>query len=338
MIDYEQTVEVKWSTSNRIHYISRGYEFSKIKDVFKVKVKDLMPSSKVRVKAICDYCGREYECDYGAYVVSHRTLNKDACCLCAPLKCKESRFNNLIEKRYQEIINICVDKNYQLLSPIKDLGNVKNKIWLRCSEHGLFEILLENLLNGNGCYKCGRIKAKNKIKKKNDEVEKYINSYNNNILLNKYDYTNSYEKNLKIKCGVCGNIYTTSYYLYKESFHMCRNCNKQFSKGEQLISKYLDEMGLSYECEKRFENCRDNKPLPFDFYLKDYNICIEFQGKQHYFPVDYFGGEETFKIRKMHDHMKKVFCIENNITLIEIKYNEIDFIKDILYSKINCYT
>jgi len=63
-------------------------------------------------------------------------------------------------------------------------------------------------------------------------------------------------------------------------------------------------------------------PLPFDFYLPDYNTCIEFNGKQHYEPIKYFGGIDYFKLINERDKIKSKYCNENNIRLIIIKYNE----------------
>lgn len=48
----------------------------------------------------------------------------------------------------------------------------------------------------------------------------------------------------------------------------------------------------------------------------------EFQGKQHYEPIDYFGGKDFFKNQIIRDEIKKNFCQNNNIKLLIIKYNE----------------
>lgn len=58
------------------------------------------------------------------------------------------------------------------------------------------------------------------------------------------------------------------------------------SKGEQLIYDILIENNLVFEQQKTFNNCinpKTNKKLRFDFYLPDYNCCIEYDGEQHYY-------------------------------------------------------
>ena len=61
-------------------------------------------------------------------------------------------------------------------------------------------------------------------------------------------------------------------------------------------------------------------PLPFDFYLHDYNVCIEYDGIQHFKPIEYFGGEEAFQKRQLNDKIKTEYCIDNHITLIRLPY------------------
>ena len=88
----------------------------------------------------------------------------------------------------------------------------------------------------------------------------------------------------------------------------------------------------------KFDGCKDKKVLPFDIYLNDYNTLIEFQGEQHYRPVR-FGDEsfkeakEKFEYTKKHDEIKKKYCIDNNIPLIEIPYWKFDDLEYYLFDK-----
>ena len=69
------------------------------------------------------------------------------------------------------------------------------------------------------------------------------------------------------------------------------------------------------------------KELPFDFYLPDYNVCIEYDGIQHFEPVD-FGGKgqewacQQFESLKLRDDIKNAYCAANNIPLCRIKYTQ----------------
>lgn len=70
--------------------------------------------------------------------------------------------------------------------------------------------------------------------------------------------------------------------------------------------------------------------LRFDFYLPTYNTCIEFDGKQHFEAINFFGGEENLKLTQLRDSQKNQYCIQNNIDLYRISYNDIDNIYTIL--------
>ena len=70
--------------------------------------------------------------------------------------------------------------------------------------------------------------------------------------------------------------------------------------------------------------------MPFDFYLPDLNIAIEYDGIQHYQPVVTFGGEEAFAELKLNDAFKTEYCYKNNIKLIRIPYTEYNTISEFL--------
>lgn len=77
-------------------------------------------------------------------------------------------------------------------------------------------------------------------------------------------------------------------------------------------------------------DCRFKKPLPFDFFLPEYNQCIEYNGQQHYEPYPRFGGQEAFEKTKIRDNIKRNFCSNSNIGLIEISYLDFDNIEALL--------
>ena len=74
--------------------------------------------------------------------------------------------------------------------------------------------------------------------------------------------------------------------------------------------------------EKKFDNCRHKTPLPFDFYLPDYNLLVEYDGIQHFESIKYFGGEDALLLNQLKDKIKTDYTIANNIKLIRIKYDE----------------
>ena len=109
----------------------------------------------------------------------------------------------------------------------------------------------------------------------------------------------------------------------------CPNCCPK-SKGEDKIKELLIKWNVNYIYNKRFNTCKNKRSLPFDFYLKDYNLLIEFQGEQHYNKVKYFGGECKFKQLQQHDKIKKQWTKSNGYNFLIIPYWEKNNIETIL--------
>lgn len=59
-----------------------------------------------------------------------------------------------------------------------------------------------------------------------------------------------------------------------------------------------------------------------DIYIPLHKIGVEYQGRQHYEPIEHFGGEEHFIHQQENDRRKKMLCVENGVTLIEWPYTE----------------
>ena len=84
----------------------------------------------------------------------------------------------------------------------------------------------------------------------------------------------------------------------------------------------MEKYKIQYLPQHTFSNCKYRNILPFDFYLPNYNICIEYNGEQHYKPIEYFGGVKVFEIQLIRDNIKKEYCLNNNIPLLIISYKE----------------
>lgn len=112
------------------------------------------------------------------------------------------------------------------------------------------------------------------------------------------------------------------------------------SRGENKVKEILDNNQINYETQKRFFNFRysDTNGVPhFDFYLPEYNTCIEYDGEQHFKPTYNFDTNESFKLRQQHDEEKNNYCKEHKIILIRIPYTHYNklTINDLLPEKSN---
>lgn len=94
------------------------------------------------------------------------------------------------------------------------------------------------------------------------------------------------------------------------------------SKGEDKIEKYLKTNKIIYESQKTFDDCKLERVLPFDFYLTELKILIEYQGVQHYKAVDFFGGEEALKKQRARDKIKRQYAKKKKIKLVIISYKK----------------
>ncbi len=128
-----------------------------------------------------------------------------------------------------------------------------------------------------------------------------------------------------------GHSWPTSYNNFVHNDTYCPNCVRHESKMEILLYKFLEEIGLPFEKQKKFDDLKNQKHLSYDAYIEIFripglNICIriafEADGIQHYKAVDYFGGQEHFEKQKKNDRLKEEYCERNNIALIRIKYDQ----------------
>lgn len=96
------------------------------------------------------------------------------------------------------------------------------------------------------------------------------------------------------------------------------------SGGEEWMRNKLSSLNIKFIEQKTFEDCRSDKNslLRFDFYVPEYNCCIEIDGRQHKEPVDRFGGKEAFDRLRKNDIIKNKYCEKNNISLIRVDYNK----------------
>lgn len=216
--------------------------------------------------------------------------------------------------------------------------NSSTKIKIICPKHGLFEQQPNNHLFGQGCIKC---MSDNVRKARISNTDNFIEK-SKKIHGERYDYSLVNYKTGKDKviiiCRFHGEFLQTPFAHSSPSMKQgCPFC--KISKGEDEIEKFLIKNNIEYIREKTFSDCinpKTNKKLPFDFYLPQYNIIIEYHGEQHYKKMGpYFenraGGLEG---RQKRDKIKEKFGKVNKIMYIIINYKELDQIKIILKDKI----
>lgn len=103
------------------------------------------------------------------------------------------------------------------------------------------------------------------------------------------------------------------------------NNELQGSLGEQAIARILDEYNINYKREYVFKdfyylNTKGHPRFDFAIFSWDNKIryVIEYDGQRHFAPVDYYGGEQGYKLRTQHDKDKDMYCKMNNIPIIRL--------------------
>lgn len=261
---------------------------------------------------------RHIKCDYTYEVQPYIFLNGCRCPKCA----NESRLKYIYSKSMSndEFIDRLNRINPDII-PLEKIESTHKKIKIQCKICGnIWTAKPKDLLHNHGCSKC---RKKSKITTNDFKKEIQIRNPNIEIL---GEYKN---RSTKIKCRCVNDDYiweTTPDSLLRGAG--CPKCIS--SKGERKIIQFLNNNKIIFQFQQRFPDCIDKKELPFDFYLPNYNICIEYDGVGHYNPIECFGGEYGLSQTQTHDKIKDRYCKDNNIKLIRIPYWDFNNIEEIL--------
>lgn len=240
-----------------------------------------------------------------------------------------------------------VGKTYNAWKVLEDLGSRdvnghKRHFYLcKCVCGKQKEVRSDNLTSGhsNGCG-CLRKKLNPETwKQKSQDDTSYKPRHGESIIgktfgdLEVLDFAYT-DKNLhayfkcQCSCGRIEDIRGTN--LRVDHQVACSECLKRISNGELAVRKKLESLKVKFREQVTFDELvGDVSKLRFDFVVYDDEyypiVAIEFQGHQHYEPIDFFGGQTRFEQQQRYDNKKREFCKENGIKLIEIPYDYKDF-------------
>lgn len=257
-------------------------------------------NSKIKVKIICDKHGEFYQ-------KPNAHLNGNKCPKCS----------DRYKPSTSEFISDCIKihgNDYDYSNVV--YKNNKQKITIRCIEHDLeITLFARSHLSGVGCSKC-------KIKK---IIPRFEIVHGDSYDYSKSEY-NGFKNTITITCKIHGDFEQNPYY------HLdgcgCPLCGNISSIGENRIYNFFLKNNIEVIREHRFSDCKYKNTLPFDFYIPSMNMCIEYDGIQHFEPVEYFGGEKNFKKQMVKDQIKTDYCENNGISLIRISNNDVNYITE----------
>lgn len=197
-----------------------------------------------------------------------------------------------------------------------------------CPKHGMFEQRAVSHMSGVGCPKCARDRIDSAQRSNTNEfVHKAISTHGY-----KYNYSLVNYVNAKSKIPILCNTHGLFYQSPESHIGGCGCPKCATGKYENNIANTLTKLGVEYIRQFPIKY-HTSKSLKFDFYLAAYNLMVEYNGGQHYYPVKYFGGHNKFIKQLKRDAIKKWYCIFNNIDLLVIPYWEKD-VEGVLKHKI----
>lgn len=306
--------------------LPKWYISQKIKEI-NPYIQILEPYTKLSQRVNC-FCTKH---NYHAHKSIQEILKGQGCYYCGLEKLSEQKF--LTDEQVQNNINI-LNPHIKLISY---KGN-KEPSDFYCKKHNkYFSKYYGTLIHcSSGCEDCyaenirtrcgmGEDEFKNRLKDVHPElvvIGKYVN---NSTPIEVYCIEHNY-----------------TYFLTPAALlNRMTCCDKtRTTYKEELVCKLLEEQWLfNITRQKVFEDCVDKRCLPFDIYLDDYNVLIEYQGEQHYKPVKYSSETQEeadikFEYTQKHDEIKRQYCKDNNIPLIEIPYWEFDDLEYFLFDKL----
>ena len=217
-----------------------------------------------KLKILCPK-GHEFMKSYNSFQSGQR------CTVCFNLNRGKSRlFSYEYVKKYIE------SEGYKLLSEKYQKSSVKLKI--QCPEGHEYMVKFNSFRQGCRCPMCA-----NTYPLKYEDVKRYIEEKGFILLSEKY--VNSKTK-LSIKCPN-GHIFERRFKEFR-NYETCTKCN--ISLGESKIMEFLTNENIKFKYQKRYKEL--NPRYSFDFYLPKYNLIIEFDGRQHFEPVNFSGCQD----------------------------------------------
>lgn len=155
----------------------------------------------------------------------------------------------------------------------------------------------------------------------------------------KFDYSKvEYQKStieVEIICAKHGGFWQ------KPANHLqgygCPYCSQ--SKGEEQIAKDLTSWGIHFTRQKKFDACKDKRCLPFDFFFQigKVKFLVECDGKQHFEPIEAWGGDDNFEQIQHRDAIKTRFAEKHGFVLVRIPAKPVDKIPTLLREAIEQY-
>lgn len=311
------------NVTNRVDTIEKARQFVREHSDAEL-LSESWNGNKAKMRFRCR-CGREFETDWNHFRGTEKR-NRRQCTQCARnamYGAKRMNLDELKARLEREGRSAYVTGEYQ---------NQDSVLRFRCICGREFESSADRVLHGSGlCRSCGALLRVRDQRLTVSEIRSFAARYGCALLSGEYQDAKT---PLLFRCR-CGETFSASWNNFKSAGQrQCPHCNGRISKGERRVEQWLMEHGIAFEFQKRFADCRDLRELPFDFYLPEHRLCIEFDGEQHFRPVAFGRASSDYSETRSHDRRKNEWCRDHGVELLRIPYWKIAQIDGILCDRL----
>lgn len=293
---------------------------------------DLMPDNVYArsSKKVWWKCSEGGDHEWQAQIKSR--ANGIGCPICSGRKTVRS---NSLASVFPEIAELFHNSKNIGLTPYEITPYSNTLVWWKCSEGDDHEwqSTVANVVNGSTCPVCmGRkITDKNNLAVLHEELmeewDHVKNSVNPSIIS---------PGSKKKAWWICKRDNEHTWYSTirdRTAKHSgCPICSIKLNISETKMLDLIKEILPNHEILYRYRPSWLNR-MELDVFIPLENVGIEYQGIQHFKPIDFFGGEQTFIAQVKRDKLKKKICQERGVTLIEVYYDE-HLSKDLILEKL----
>lgn len=266
-------------------------------------------------------------CNHSFSMRPNNFINGQRCPYCSKESSSRSR-RKTTEQFISEVNNCWGKDSYQVLGEYAGADKAIKVKHIKCGT--IYNARPADLIRGHGCLKCSYKTRSSKIgisqRSSLSEVKTDINNRLGNdylVLTKDEDYKGNRQK-LKIKHTKCGFIFKERYADIWQYSYGCPRCSKS-SNAEYKINTILKQdlklgKNVDYYYQYSIPDLSELRYAHLDFYFPKSKIGIEYDGKQHYIPVDFYGGISGYYKQQERDLLKTKYCIDNDILLFRIPY------------------
>lgn len=299
--------------------------------------------SSISEEKACSACGREKALTEFSPDKRARDGRQSACRTCGNArKRKRLEAHNPAARKsvrwttetFAHAVAVRTDGEYTLISDY--LGALTHVGILHTFCSNTYTVTPNNFLNGGRCPHCATESKRKTAAQYREEVNALVGDEYS--VVGEYHSARAYVAMRHNTCGssylVCPNNFLTG--------KRCPHCVE--SRGEAAVRAYLSEQEYTFTSQYRLNDCRNDRTLPFDFaiHIEGLDVLVEYDGEQHFHPVDFAGkGElwarQQFLDVKRRDRIKTSYCVTHGIPLIRISYVDFDRIDEILCESLAKY-